>query len=196
MDRIPETSLDRTVMGVNLMPGSLRDQLGERETLLVFLRFFGCIFCREMVADIRAAAESDPDYPDVLFFFQGTPTEGRAFLRRYWPGVRAISDPDLAFYEDFGVERGSLLQVLGPRSLLAHRRASAKGHEAGDRDGDVWRMPGVFLVRGDEILWSYRFAHAGDAPDFAAMAEIARSARPPLARADAAGRADQPNSSS
>jgi len=176
VDRIPESSLDRNVSGVNLMPGSLRDQLGDGLTLLVFLRYFGCIFCRELVADIRAAAEGDPEYPAVLFFFQGTPTEGRAFLRRYWPEVRAIADPELAFYEDFGVEQGGLLQVLGPRALLATRRARAKGHDPGERSGDVWRMPGLFLVRGPRILWAHRFEHQADHPDFSRLPAVARAA--------------------
>ena len=82
MERIAPELLDRYVGGVNLMPGLLRDQLGERPTLLVFLRHFGCTFCRETVADLREAA-SEPGYPPVLFFFQGSVTEGRAFLRRY-----------------------------------------------------------------------------------------------------------------
>ena len=169
MDRIPDSSLERVVSGVNLMPGTLRDQLGERETLLVFLRYFGCIFCREMVAEIRARVREDPDYPEVLFFFQGTATEGRAFLRRDWPDVRAIADPDVAFYQDFGVERGSVMQVFGPGPLLATRRAKSKGHASGERTGDPWRMPGLFLALGEKILWQHRFSHQADHPDFASV---------------------------
>lgn len=176
MDRIPNASLDRIVSGVNLMPGSLRDQLGTSENLLVFLRYFGCIFCREMVADVRAAAESNVDYPNVLFFFQGSPTEGRAFLRRYWPQARAIADDDHAFYEDFGVERGRLLQVVGPSALIATRRAKAKGHDFGERSGDAWRMPGLFLVRGHDVLWQHRFSHQADHPEFAAIPHLAQIA--------------------
>lgn len=172
MDRIPAVLLDRFVTGVNLMPGSLRDQLGERATLLVFLRHFGCTFCRETVADLREAA-AEPGYPPVLFFFQGSPTEGRAFLRRYWPEVRAVADPDLVFYEAFGVQRGSLLQLFGPGVFRAGRRAHEKGHENGPRSGDIYRMPGAFLVQGDSVLWQHAYRHAGDHPDFRALADPA-----------------------
>jgi hypothetical protein len=174
MKHVPKASLDRVVSGVNLMPGSLRDQLGSEPTLLVFLRYFGCIFCREMVADVRAAAESSPDYPSVLFFYQGTPTEGRAFLRRYWPAARAVADDDHSFYEDFGVERGRLLEVLGPRALLSTRRAKAKGHEFGERTGDAWRMPGLFLVRGEDVLWQHEFSHQADHPVFEDIPQLAQ----------------------
>ena len=44
--RIDDETLDYVVAGVNLIPGSLRDQLGDEPVLLIFLRFFGCIFCR------------------------------------------------------------------------------------------------------------------------------------------------------
>ncbi len=166
MQNIPNDVLDRFVKGVNLIPGSLRDQLGEDPQVLVFLRFFGCTFCRETVADLRKAAEERDDYPPVLFFVPGTPREGRAFLRHYWPEARAVSDPELDFYGAFGVNRGSFLQMLGPGVWGARRRASRKGHENGERSGDVLRLPGVFVSQGDRILWRHDFRHAADHPDF------------------------------
>jgi hypothetical protein len=165
VERIAAEVLDRFVAGVNLMPGSLRDQLADRPTLLVFLRHFGCAFCRETVAELRAAA-AEPDYPPVLFFFQGSVAEGRALLRRDWPEARAIADPELSFYEAFGVNRGSLLQMFGPGVLGAGMRAKRKGHSNGPRSGDIYRMPGAFLVRGDRVLWEHGYRHAGDHPDF------------------------------
>ncbi len=175
MRSIPADVLDTSVRGVNLMPGSLRDQLGEETTLLVFLRYFGCGFCREMIAELRGIREGAADFPPVLFFFQGSPMEGRAFLRRYWPTVRAVSDPELEIYEAFGIGRGSLRELFGPGVWSARRRARAGGHRNGDRSGDLWRMPGVFLVRNDAVLWAHDFEHVGDLPDFASIPERARA---------------------
>jgi len=174
---LPARVFDAPVTGVNLVPGSLRDQLAPDGTLLVFLRHFGCIFCRETVADLREVAEKDPEFPKVLFFFEGTPTEGRAFLRRYWPRAHAVADPRKRFYEAFGVERGGLRQTLGPAVWGAARRARAKGLSQGPRAGDVWRMPGVFLVRDGAVVWSHDFRHAGELFDFAAIpARLAEAA--------------------
>jgi hypothetical protein len=176
--RIPGDVLDAPVTGVHLMPGTLRDQLGPSElTLLVFLRHFGCTFCRETVAELRRESEASPDFPPLLFFFQGGTTEGRAFLRRDWPTARAIADPDLRFYEAFGVERMGWLDLLKPAFWQAERRAKAKGFTQGERSGDIWRLPGVFLVHGDRIVWTHEFQHAGDLPDFAAVAARARAHR-------------------
>ncbi len=166
---IPEAVLVSPVAGVNLVPGPLRSQLDRRGTLLVFLRHFGCMFCRETVSDLRALAEARSDYPRVLFFFMGSPREGRAFLLRYWPAARAIADPEKRFYTAFSVERGSLLQMFGPAVWRAKRRAEEKGFENGERIGDIWMMPGAFLVRDERVVWTHVPRHAGDAPDFARL---------------------------
>ncbi len=170
--RIPDEALDFVVTGMNLSPGRLRDQLDDATTLFVFLRHFGCMFCREAIADIRAATDQVPDFPRTLFFFQGTPMEGRAFLRRYWPGVRAVADPTGELYDAFGVTRGGLLRNLGPAVWKSRRRAMDKGHTNGPRSGDVWRMPGVMLTRGDLIHWVHDVQHAADHPDLEEVAHI------------------------
>ncbi|MEM9178039.1 MAG: SelL-related redox protein [Myxococcota bacterium] len=177
---IDEAALAAPVTGVGLVPGTLGDQLevsGDRVSLLVFLRHFGCIFCRETIADLRAASEANPDYPDVLFFFQGSATEGRAFLRRYWPEARAVADPELAFYERFGIRRATFLEALGPSVVIgARRRAQAKGHESGPREGDIWRMPGIFAVADKKIVWAHHPKHAADHPDFPGIPAIVAAA--------------------
>ena len=166
MKSLANELLDAPVSGLNLVPGSLRDQLGEEPTLLVFLRHLGCIFCRETVADLRAITDRDPGFPPVLLFTQSTPIELRAFLRRDWPTARAVSDPERRFYAAFGIEHMSPLGLLRPALWSAERRARAKGIEGGERTGDIWRMPGVFLAHKHEIVWSHEFRHAGDHPDW------------------------------
>jgi hypothetical protein len=48
--------------------------------------------------------------------------------------------------------------------------------EQGPPDGDVWRMPGIFLVENQRIVWEHAFRHAGDHPDFARIPQLARGA--------------------
>lgn len=171
-DSLPLGVLDTPVTGVGLSPGTLRDQLDESLTLLVFLRHFGCIFCKEMVSDLRAAAEENPAFPNVLFFSQGNATEARAFLRRYWPSARAVADPQLEFYELFGIRRAGFLEALGPRVLASRARARAKGHTNGSRSGDIWRMPGLIAVEAEKIIWSFRASHAADHPELARLPDL------------------------
>jgi hypothetical protein len=53
-------------------------------------------------------------------------------------------------------------------------RAAAKGHVLGRIVGDPMQMPGMFWVRGGEILWRHDFRHAGDHPDLAALPALLR----------------------
>jgi len=169
--QIRSATLESSVSGVNLAPGSLGDQLSDRPTLLVFLRFFGCIFCRETVSDLRRLAEEDAEFPDVLFISEAGTTEGRAFVRRYWPQARVVSDPEGVIYAAFGVGK-SVLKSFSPSVFAARRRATAKGHVNGRLDGNAFRMPGAFLVRGHDVLWSHEFKHAADHPDFSTIREL------------------------
>lgn len=177
MNDVPEALLDAPVTGLNLIPGRLRDQLGVEPTLLVFLRHLGCLFCRETVQDLRAISEGVPAFPPLLFFTQSTPVELRAFLRRDWPTARAVSDPERFFYAAFGIERMSPLGLLRPALWRAERRARAKGVESGERSGDIWRMPGVFVVAGARVLWTHEFRHAGDHPDWDRIPALVASLR-------------------
>jgi hypothetical protein len=89
---IPADILETPVEGLNLREGTLADQLGDAPTLVVFLRHFGCAFCREAVSDLRKLSADQPGYPPVLFFFLGTVEEGREFFDRYWAEARAVAD--------------------------------------------------------------------------------------------------------
>jgi peroxiredoxin len=169
---IEDKTLESPVSGVNLAPGSFADQLSEAPTLLVFLRFFGCIFCRETVSDLRKLSEEREGFPNVLFVSEAGATEARAFVRRYWPNARVIADPKADLYAAFGVGK-SILKAFSPGVFSARRRALDKGHEVGALDGNAFRMPGAFLVRGSEIVWSHHFKHSADQPDFDRAAQLA-----------------------
>lgn len=166
---IADHILDLPICGVNLKAKTLREELGSEPTLLVFVRHFGCIFCREMIADIGRAAEKIPNYPSALFFYQGTAEEGREFFPRLWSKARAIADLPKTFYDAFGLERGTIGQMFGAEVWACGLRAAAKGHFIGLPVGDPWTMPGLFYVQGNQILWQHDFKHAGDHPDFEAL---------------------------
>ena len=68
------------------------------------------------------------------------------------------------------------MKMLGPSVWSANSRAVSKGHSNGERSGDIWRLPGVFLVNDNKVLWSHDFRHAGDLPDYRAIGHIANAA--------------------
>ena len=162
--------MNRPVEGVGLKSGTLRDQLHpSKPVLMVFLRQLGSQFCKETVRDLRAAQNLDPEYPNILFFFQESVEAGQTFFNQFWPRAKGISDPDLYFYTEFGIPAAGLLEVAGPRALLATIRATVKGNMIGWPNGNMWQMPGYFIVSGDKILWSHDCQHAGDRPPIKRM---------------------------
>jgi hypothetical protein len=162
--------LDTSILNLPIdgrnVQGTLGDELGETPTLLVFLRHFGCIFCREAIKDLRDIRDRHPDYPSIMFFHQGTPQEGDHFFDRLWPQARAVPDIPKTFYDAFEVPRGGLREMFGPEVWACGVRAAAKGNTIGMKSGDPWTMPVFVLVQGDQVLWRYTGRHAGDHPDF------------------------------
>lgn len=163
------------VQGVNC--SRTLEPLLTQPTLVIFLRHFGCIFCRELVADVRRAAEAVPDYPPVVFVYQGTPSEGEAFFADLWPDARAVADAEQQLYRLFGLARGSAAQMFGARVWACGVRAALKGHFIGKPVGDPWMMPGVFVVHGEQVLWQHDFVHAGDHPNIPKLADVVRDLR-------------------
>lgn len=161
---IPEAILKQPIEGVNLRAETL-EALNSRPQLWVFLRHFGCIFCREMVGDLRDAVRQQPDYPQPVFFYQGSPRQGREFFERLWPEATAVADPKLTFYKAMGLGKGGLREMFGGEVWSCGLRAMQKGHFIGQPVGDPWVMPGLFYVDQGRILWQHDFGHAGDHPD-------------------------------
>ncbi len=159
--------LDAAVEGRNLRPGTLRDQLGSRPTLLVMLRHLGCPFCREWLAELRQAGSTDPSFPATLYFHLGNKEQGDAFFSAQAPEARAIADPKGYFYNALGVPKAPKRQLLDPRVWACGIRASRGGHKAGRPVGDPFVMPGLFLVEGDRVTWSFIPGHMGGLPNVA-----------------------------
>lgn len=159
--------LNEAVEGINLEGSTLREILGGRLTLLVFLRHFGCVFCREVVRDLRKMSESDPRFANVLFFFNDTVEAGSKFFAEFWPEARAVADRERRFYDAFGLSRGSVISVmLDPRIWARGIEAIRKRNAVGVPRGDTLTLPGFFLVRENVIVASYRSRYSADHPDF------------------------------
>src|SRR5882672_1377723 len=100
-----------------------------------------------MISDLKKVAAADSTYPTLLFFYQGTVVDGAEFFNSHWPEARAVSDLAKKFYLDFGLEQGTIGQILGPEVIACGLRAAMKGHLVGMPVGDVSMMPGLFLVK-------------------------------------------------
>ncbi len=140
--------------------------------LLVFLRHFGCVFCKEALEDIRnIESELRDQGVQVVFVHMGEEAEADLFFEKYkLAHMPRIASPDQAYYKQFQLGRGRASQLASFRVFLRGFEAASKGHLPGAVLGDGFQMPGVFLVSKGRVVFEYRHSTAADRPDYLQIA--------------------------
>jgi peroxiredoxin len=145
-----------------------------RPLLLVFLRHFGCTFCREAVGELEKLRPQIEACGTRLSFVH-LASEERAkkyFAPHHFEDIPRFSDPEGLLYEELGLYRAKWHQYLNPRSILRLFAAWSRGHFLGAPAGDIERMPGVFLIHRAKIMKSYRHKLVSDRPDYISLAAL------------------------
>ena len=140
---------------------------------LVFLRHFGCTFCREAVAELEKLRPQIESFGSQLAFVHLS-SEERAkkyFAPHHFDDLPRFADPEGRLYESLGLYRAKWHQYLNPRSIARMFSAWSHGHFLGAPAGDIERMPGVFLIHRGAILKSFRHKLVSDRPDYLALAK-------------------------
>jgi peroxiredoxin len=159
----------RTTGGMSLAELSRRQPV-----LLIFLRHSGCPFCREMLSSLaRQKARLEESGTALVFVHMASEGHAVRFLSRYGlDGVMRIRDEKRALYRAFGLGRGRLWQLVGPQLWWRGLRAIATyGQSIAPSGGDLFQMPGVFLLYHGQILRSFRHQTAADRPDFLTLTQ-------------------------
>jgi peroxiredoxin len=151
---------------------TLAELTAGRPVLLVFLRHFGCTFCREAVEEVsRKRSLLESGGTRLAFVHLGTEEKANSFFTPYGlADAPRFADPEGKLYEAFGLVRAELRQYLNQESILRMLIAWLNGHFVGLPAGDVERMPGAFLVKDGEIKKAFRHKLVSDRPDYLALA--------------------------
>ena len=148
--------------------------------LLVFLRHAGCTFCREALGDIaRARGDIEGTGARIVLVHMGDSEAIVKLLRKYGLcGVDRICDREQRLYRAFGLKRGKLRQLFGPRVFCRALQAGVLSrHGIGRLSAYGFQMPGLFLIGDSGIVRRFRHRTAADRPDYAGIcAALARSA--------------------
>jgi len=137
--------------------------------LLVFLRHFGCTFCREAMSDlaVQRAAITARGVNIVLVHMVDAATAAEHLDRYGLGGLATVSDPHKELYRAMGLRRGTLWQLFGIKSFVRGFVAGIlRGHLVGRLVGDGFQMPGVFLIDRGQVTRTYRHESAADRPDY------------------------------
>jgi hypothetical protein len=140
--------------------------------LLVFLRHAGCTFCREALADIaREREQIEKRQVRIVLVHMGDSAALDPLLDKHGlADLDRICDPDQELYQAFGLSRGTLRQLFGPKVWWRGFQAGIlEGHGLGKPAADAAQMPGMFLLEKGVIASRFRHRSAADRPDYAAF---------------------------
>ncbi len=161
--------------------GSLLDLSDDKPVLLVFLRFFGCSFCREAISDIakRRQKLEGQGFRIVFVHMASDPKIAEKFFKRYklFP-IDHIADPDVQYYKSFGLGRTSPTQLMGLMHWIRGFQATVLEGHGGDTNldnielGDGLQMPGVFVLHKGVLLRSFIHRNSYDRPDYEEICQI------------------------
>jgi peroxiredoxin len=152
-------------------------------TMLVFLRHFGCQFCRETMDEIAQRRQKiEEEGGKVVVVHMAEYEVATEYLERYnLNNVENISDVNCNFYEAFGLGKGSFRQLFGLKNFIRGFSLQQKyGNSIGKELGDSRQMPGIFIVSDGKIIERYVHAHAGDRPDYDKLISCVFSPPPPV----------------
>jgi hypothetical protein len=95
----------------------------------------------------------------------GTPEAAARFKDRYAPNVRLIVDRRKETYRAFGLKRGSVGEIVGPKVWLPGVKALATGQVVRRARQDPYQLGGAALVdTSGDVAYAYRAATSADHP--------------------------------
>ena len=139
--------------------------------LLVFLRHFGCSFCRQAISDVaELKPELDKRGIRPVFVHLGTPERAKPFFDYYRIGdVERVSDPEARVYQLplFALPRmHPALTLLQPSVWMGWLKGAIFKHGIGAIKEDGHQMQGIFFLKGPKIVRQFRYKTIADEPNY------------------------------
>jgi hypothetical protein len=144
----------------------------EQPVMLIFLRHFGCTFCREALADLSGKQDHyEKEGVHLIFVHMAGDDDARDYFQRYALGdPERISDPECRYYSSMGLGKGTFSQLFGLQVMIRGIEAGMlKGHGIGRQIGDGFQMPGVFLVQNGIVREKFIHRLTSDRPNYEAL---------------------------
>lgn len=158
---------------------SLLDVVDESPVLLIFLRHFGCAFCRkalDQVAAIRGQIAATGTKP--VFVHLGSPERAKPYFDYYrLSDVERVSNPDASLYQHpaFALgRRNPYLQVFSPAVWKGWLSGALRKYGIGKIQEDGHQMPGVFFLKDRRIVRGFRYQSIADEPDYLKLIGVRR----------------------
>jgi hypothetical protein len=169
MERIyPRIGLVNKLHEIYTNKGESAYYLSENQkTLFIFLRHFGCTFCRKTLNELsyhRHGLEAN-GINIVIVHTADNETAEKYFAKYGLSDIQYITDSRGELYREFDIYRGTFTQLFGIHTLLKGLKHLLK-YGIGTQQGDGFSMPGAFMVENGKILKSQHYNSAGDNLDW------------------------------
>jgi len=151
---------------------SVYDLSYQHPILLVFLRRFGCTFCREAMDTLSQERKKMEALGTriVLVHMGDEATANENWKKFNLQGIWHVSDPNAQFYHSFGLLRGNFKQLFGLTMWMdGVKRGAFKKYGVGGLIGDGFQMPGAFMIQNGQIQDSFVHQSVSDQPDYDKM---------------------------
>lgn len=149
----------------------------DQPVMLIFLRHFGCTFCRQALSDLsKIKKDIDELGVKIVYVHMVDKTTANEHLTKYnFSGNTHLGDPDKKLYHHFGLQKGNFRQLYGLNVMMRGFKAGLiDGHGHGFKAvGDMEQMPGLFMLANGEVIRSYVYQLSSDRPDYLEFIEFA-----------------------
>ncbi len=149
---------------------TLGELSADHRVLVIFLRHAGCTFCREALSEVQThRAEIEAIGTRIAFVHMEDEASAEQFFTKYDLGdLPRFSDPNQVLYRAFEIGLGRFQQLIGFQVLWkGFLTALVKGHGFNKVQGNMFRMPGAFVLENGKVLKQYAYKNAADRPDYA-----------------------------
>jgi peroxiredoxin len=141
------------------------DLWAEQPVVLVFLRHFGCLLCREHATDLRERyADITAQQGEVVAVGTGSRRYAAAFVEEEKVPFPVLVDDDGRAARAASVQKVHFFKlVLNPRSWAGTRRAHRAGHRVHRAGRRVTQLGATFVVGpGNQVRYEHLDAHSAD----------------------------------
>ena len=150
---------------------TLLELLDESPLLLIFLRHFGCSFCRQTLDDVsHIRGQIDARGVRPVFVHLGSPERAKPYFDYHLLfDAERVSDPGAALYASsvFQLPRKRVFrQLLAPAVWKAWLLGAVQRQGIGMIKEDADQMPGIFYLRQRAIVRAFRYKTIADEPDY------------------------------
>ena len=149
----------------------LLEVLDDSPILLIFLRHFGCSFCRQTLEEVsKVRGEIQARGANPVFVHLGSPERAQPYFDHYQlSDVERVSNPDGSLYAHpaFQLPRTNpYSHFLVPAVWRAWLKGSIRKYGIGMLQEDAHQMPGLFFLREGKIVNTFRYRTIADEPDY------------------------------